>query len=457
VADPSPRTPAPKPARQSFWRQIFSRKMVVAFVMGFASGLPLLLTISVLQAWMKRQGVDLGVIGLFALVGLPYTLKFAWAPLLDRYTLPFLGRRRGWLLVIQILLMAAIACLGLSDPGKSPWMVALAAFFVTFFSASQDIVIDAYRREDLTDEELGLGSSLYVNGYRVGMLLAASGGLALADIVPFSLVYLIMAACLLPTLAATVLTPEPKVLSTPRSIREAVVGPFLEYFRRRGAWIMLAFVFFYKIGDQMASAMTTPFYLEIGYSLTDIAAVVKLFGFWATITGGLLGGVVILRLGIGRSLWVFGVLQGVSTAGFAVLANVCVGASQLFPNLPFHAFGQFNQQLYTAGIGGPISALAAVIAFENLSSGMGTTAFVAFMAALTNKKFTATQYALLSSFIGVPRVLASAPTGFMVEAMGWTSFFVFCAVIAVPGLLLLLRFAPWRKKELDVAVDYRPA
>jgi PAT family beta-lactamase induction signal transducer AmpG len=438
---------------KNIFLQIFSRKMLVAFVMGFAAGLPLLLTISVLQAWMKRSGVDLRVIGLFALVGLPYTLKFVWAPLLDRYTLPFLGRRRGWLLVIQVLLMAAIAGLGLSDPGQSPWLVALAAFFVTFFSASQDIVIDAYRREDLTDEELGLGSSLYVNGYRVGMLLAASGGLALADVIPFSMVYLIMAACLLPTVVVTVLTPEPKVLSKPRNMGEAIVGPFLEYFRRRGAWIMLAFVFFYKIGDQMASTMTTPFYLEIGYSLTDIAAVVKLFGFWATITGGLLGGVLILRLGIGRSLWIFGILQGLSTAGFAVLANVCVGASQLFPELPFGVFGKFNMQLYTGAVGGPISALAAVIAFENLSSGMGTTAFVAFMAALTNRKFTATQYALLSSFIGIPRVMASAPTGFMVVAMGWSWFFIFCALIALPGLLLLIKFAPWSKKELDVAAN----
>lgn len=435
-------------------RQIFNRKMLVCFTMGFACGLPLLLTISVLQAWMTRSGVDLRVIGLFALVGLPYTVKFLWAPILDRYTLPFLGRRRGWMLVTQILLIAAIVGLGLTSPGRSPWMVALVAFLVTFFSASQDIVVDAYRREDLRDEELGLGSSLYVNGYRVGMLLASGGGLVMADHMSFALVYLIMAGCMLVGVVTTLLTPEPQVaVKPPRSLKEAVIGPFLEFFRRHGAWVMLAFVFFYKVGDQMASTMTTPFYLEIGYSLTDIGTVVKLFGFWATIIGGLLGGVLIMRLGIGRSLWVFGILQGVSTAGFAVLAKVCVGASQLFPGLPFKVFGQFNLQLYTGAVGDPISALAAVIAFENLSSGMGTAAFVAFMAALTNKKFTATQYALLSSFIGVPRVLASAPTGFMAEAMGWSGFFVFCSLIALPGLLLLVKFAPWSKKELDVAAN----
>ncbi len=446
------------PLKPGLVRQIFNRKMLVCFTMGFACGLPLLLTISVLQAWMTRSGVDLRVIGLFALVGLPYTVKFLWAPILDRYTLPFLGRRRGWMLVVQILLIAAIAGLGLTSPGRSPWMVALVAFLVTFFSASQDIVVDAYRREDLRDEELGLGSSLYVNGYRVGMLLASGGGLILADNMSFALVYLIMAGCMLVGVVTTLLTPEPRVaVKPPRSLREAVIGPFLEYFRRHGAWVMLAFVFFYKVGDQMASTMTTPFYLDIGYSLTDIGTVVKLFGFWATIFGGLLGGILILRLGIGRSLWVFGILQGLSTAGFAVLANWCVGASQLFPELPFHVFGRFNLQLFLGPLGDPDSALAAVIAFENLSSGMGTAAFVAFMAALTNKKFTATQYALLSSFIGIPRVLAAAPTGFMAEAMGWSGFFIFCALIALPGLLLLVKFAPWSKKELDVAVDYQPS
>ena len=397
--------------------------MLVALLMGFACGLPLLLTISVLQAWMKEEGVDLTVIGMMALVGLPYTVKFLWAPFLDRFTLPFLGRRRGWLLVAQVALIFSISGLGFTNPRYNPWMVAFVAFLVTFFSASQDIVVDAYRREDLSDEELGLGSSLYVNGYRVGMLLASGGGLIMADHIPFSMVYLIMAACMLPGVLTTLIAPEPQItLGTPKTIKEAVVDPLAEYFNRQGALWILAFILLYKIGDTMASAMTTPFYLDIGFSKTEIGTIVKLFGFWATIAGTLIGGVLMLRLGINRSLWVFGFLQAISTACFAVLA----------------------------WIGHSVPALSGVIAFENLSSGMGTAAYMAFMASITNKRFTATQYALLTSLMGVPRVLASAPTGFLAKNLGWESFFIACTLIAAPGMLLLLKFSPgiqnrWQK------------
>ena len=394
--------------------------MLVAFVMGFACGLPLLLTITVLQAWMKEEGVDLTVIGMMALVGLPYTVKFLWAPFLDRFTLPFLGRRKGWLLVAQVALIFSISGLGFTDPRHNPWMVAFAAFLVTFFSASQDIVVDAYRREDLSDEELGLGSSLYVNGYRVGMLLASGGGLIMADRISFSMVYLIMAVCMFPGVFTTLLAPEPETtLGTPKTMKEAVVNPLAEYFARRGAVWMLAFILLYKIGDNMAGAMATPFYLDIGFSKTEIGTIVKLFGFWAIIAGTLTGGVLMVRLGINRSLWVFGFLQAISTACFALLAR----------------------------IGHSIPALSGVIAFENLSSGMGTAAYMAFMASITNKRFTATQYALLTSLMGVPRVLASAPTGFLAKNLGWASFFIACTLIAIPGMLLLLKFAPWNSKD----------
>jgi PAT family beta-lactamase induction signal transducer AmpG len=405
--------------RETILSLICSRRMLVALIMGFACGLPLLLTISVLQAWMKEEGVNLTVIGMMALVGLPYTVKFLWAPFLDRFIPPFLGRRRGWLLVAQLALICSIAGLGFTNPGNNPWMVAFVAFLVTFFSASQDIVVDAYRREDLSDEELGLGSSLYINGYRMGMLLASGGGLIMADYMPFSLVYMIMAACMLPGVFTTFLTPEPKMpAGTPRTIKEAVIDPLVEYFSRQSALWMLAFILLYKIGDTMASAMTIPFYLDIGFSKTEIGAVVKLFGFWATIAGSLIGGVIMLRLGISRSLWVFGFLQAISTACFAILAR----------------------------IGHSVPVLSAVIAFENLSSGMGTAAYAAFMASITNKKFTATQYALLTSLMGVPRVLASAPTGFLAKNIGWESFFIACTLIATPGILLLLKFAPWNSK-----------
>ena len=402
--------------KQSLIRIILSRRMIVAFIMGFACGLPLLLTITLLQAWMKEEGVDLTVIGLFSLVGLPYTLKFLWAPVVDRFTLPFLGRRRGWLLIAQLSLMASIVGLGMTDPSTQPWGVAIAAILVTFFSATQDIVVDAYRREDLPDNELGLGSSLYVNGYRLGMLLASGGGLILADHISFRMVYVIMALCMLPGVITTLFTPEPPTpLGKPRTLKEAVIEPLVEYFRRNGALLVLLFILLYKIGDTMASAMTTPFYLDIGFTKTEIGAVVKLFGFWATIIGGLIGGMLMVYLGIIRSLWIFGILQGVSTAGFALLAR----------------------------IGPSVPALAGVIAFENLSSGMGTSAYVAFMASITNTKFTATQYALHSSLMGIPRVVASAPTGFIAKHVGWDVFFILCALIAIPGLLLILKFSTW--------------
>jgi PAT family beta-lactamase induction signal transducer AmpG len=398
---------------------IFSRRMFVSFLMGFACGLPLLLTSTVLQAWMKKVGIDLTMIGLMALVGLPYTLKFIWAPFLDRFTLSFLGRRRGWLLIAQIALVISIAGLGFTNPAENPVIMVLAAVFVTFFSASQDIVVDAYRREDLADEELGLGSSFYINGYRVGMLLASGGGLILADHLSFTMVYLIMAACMLPAIITTLLTPEPVISAgTPKTLREAIVEPLIEYFSRENAVLILTFILLYKIGDSMASAITTPFYLDIGFSMTEIGTIVKIFGFWATIAGSLIGGLLMLRIGINRSLWVFGLLQAISTAGFAVLAR----------------------------LGHSLPALSGVIAFENLTGGMGTAAYAAFMGSITNKKFTATQYALLSSLMGVPRVLASAPTGFLAKHMGWENFFIFCVFIAIPGMLLLLKFAPWNPK-----------
>lgn len=411
-ANPMPKLPILK--------VFFSRRMAVALIMGYAAGLPLELTGFVLKTWMREEGVNLTVIGLFALVGLPYTLKFLQAPFLDRFSFNRFGRRRGWMLIFQIALIISIASLGQTHPIQTPWLVALAAFFVTFFSASQDIVIDAYRREDLADEELGLGSSLYVAGYRIGMLLAAGGGLIIADHIPFSLVYVLMALCLVPGLITTILTPEPPTpLGVPKTMKEAVVDPFVEYFSRPNAVWILAFILLYKIGDTMASSMTAPFYVDLQFTKTEVGTLVKLIGFWAIMAGSFIGGILMLKLGINKSLWIFGVLQAISTAGFAVLAQ----------------------------IGHNISMLAYVIGFENLSAGMGTAAYAAFMASITNKKFTATQYALLTSLMGIPRVVASSGTGFLAQAMGWTGFFIFCTLIAIPGMLILIKFAPWNTKQ----------
>ena len=421
---------APAADLRPSWREtlisIFSARMLVALLMGFASGLPLLLTGSILQAWLKRSGIDLASIGVFALVGLPYTLKFLWAPLFDRYAPPLLGRRRGWMLATQGALAASLFALSLSHPAPGDLLpVSIAALLVAFFSASQDIVVDAYRRESLADVELGLGSALYVNGYRVGLLLAGAGGLILAGSYSYETMYRLMAVVMAACSIVTLLAPEPaQPAGGPTSLAEAVFLPFRDYFTRDGAWLALAFILLYKLGDTMAASMTTPFYLERGYSEAEIGAVVKLFGFWATIAGGTLGGIWILRIGMRRALWLFGLGQMLSTLGFVALA--AVEPTRI--------------------------ALATVVAVENFTAGLGTAAFVGFMAALTDRRFTATQYALLSSLMGVPRVLISAPTGWLALTMGWPAFFALCTVLAVPGLLLLRQV----RRLAEPAADQAP-
>jgi MFS transporter, PAT family, beta-lactamase induction signal transducer AmpG len=395
----------------SSFNKIFNHRMLIMLLTGYSAGLPLLLIGSTLQAWMTNEGVDLTAIGAFSLVGLPYTIKFLWAPLLDRYQVPFLGRRRGWMVIFQILLVITIWGLSLANPRTDLLWVGVLAFMIALFSSSQDVVLDAYRREILSDEELGLGSSLYVNGYRLAMLVSGAFALYLADQFPWKDVYQWMALCMMPGILFTLIAPrEGQHIPIPASLRVAVVGPLMDFFNRKGAWIMLLFILLYKVGDSMASNMTTPFILDIGYSKTDIATVAKTFGMIATIIGGLIGGVMMLKYSIKWSLVFFGILQAVSTLGFSLL-----------PSLP-HGF----------------IALASVIAFENLASGMGTAAYAAYMASLTNRQFTATQYALLSALMGVPRVILASPTGWMSKVMGWEMFFVLCTLVAVPGLLLLI-------------------
>ena len=407
----------------SITKSLFNGRMLMLLGLGISSGLPLLLTGSTLKYWMKEAQVDLTVIGIFALVGLPYTLKFVWAPLMDRYTLPFLGRRRGWIALTQVGVALGLCGLAGSNPLAAPWATAAAAFVVAFLAASQDIAIDAYRREILTDEEQGLGASLGVNGYRIGMLIAGGGALALADQLSWQHVYFCMAGIMVIMVGITLLSPEPEASAkAPRTLTEAVVQPFVEYFRRPGAIEILIFILLYKIGDSMASDMFSPFYVDMGFEKLQIAAIAKGFGFAATILGGLLGGIVMLRLGVFRSLWIFGILQAVSTFGFSV------------------------QALY----GNSLALLTGVIAFENLSSGMGTAAYAGYMAALCDRRYTATQYALLSSLMGVPRVFLGSSSGYLAKHMGWSTYFLFCTVIAIPGLLFLFRVKRWEKAPANV-------
>ncbi len=385
--------------------------MLTMLMMGYCSGLPLLLTGGTLQAWMTDEKIDLTAIGMVSLIGMPYVLKFLWAPFLDRYQIPFLGRRKGWMIIFQVLILVSIFGLSLSNPTTNLMAVLGWAFCIALFSASQDVVVDAYRREIMPDEELGLGSSLYVNGYRLAMIVSGSLALNMADNMPFTNVYKIMALCMIPAIFFTLIAPkENHHIKIPSNMKEAVFGPLQEFFTRKGAFIVLLFILLYKVGDSMAANMTTPFILQLGYTKSDLGNVAKLFGLVSTIIGGLIGGVMMLRYNMKWSLIFFGILQAVSTIGFAIL-----------PSMPI-----------------TLSSLAIVVAFENLASGMGTAAYAAYMASLTNKQFTATQYALLTALMGVPRVILSSPTGKMAEVMGWEMFFVFCTVVAIPGLLLLI-------------------
>ena len=401
---------------------VVATKFVIAGLMGFAGGVPLLLTLTIFQAWLTAQGVDLATIGFLALVGLPYNLKFLWAPLMDRYVPPLLGRRRGWLVCLQAALAAGLVLMGSLQPPEQMWLLGSAAVLVAFFSASQDVVIDAYRREHLDDDEQGLGAACYTYGYRFGMLLAGGGGLIAADVIGFKGVYFVMAGIMLAMILVSVLVPEPPMeRGRPASLGSAFVGPFKEFFGRGGreATLVLVFIVLFKLGDNLASHMTIPFYLATGFTNTDIGAVVKLFGFWALVAGTFAGGALVLKLKLYKAMWVAGILQAVSTLGFVVLA-----------------------------FSGPDRwILAAVIAFENFSMGLGTTALLAFMAQLTDRRFTATQFALLSSLTALARTVLSAPTGIAAEQLGWVNFFTLCALIAIPGLLLLGYLSTWFGKQ----------
>jgi PAT family beta-lactamase induction signal transducer AmpG len=403
----------------SFLTLLFGPKMLVMLLTGFSSGLPLLLTGSTLKFWMREEGLELTTIGFFGLVGLPYTLKFLWAPLMDRIVPPFGGRRRGWMLITQVSLMITLAFMAFAQPSVHLPAIAGLCLLIAFASASQDIVLDAYRREYLKDEELGIGSSVFVNGYRIGLLASGALALVLAEYLSWPTAYFILGMFMLVGIVATVYAPEPIVeTAPPSSLREAFVGPFLEFCRRPGWLSILLFILLYKIGDSMASEMLSPFWVDLEVSKPQIAAIVKTFGFAALIAGGMLAGLVVYRWGIIPSLLIFGLLQMISTAGFAVLAIV----------------------------GNHLPTLTAVIAFENLTGGMGTTAFVAFMASLTDKRFTATQYALLSSFMGIPRVLAGSVTGVLATWLGWAGFFVLCTLLAIPGLLLITKLRRLARK-----------
>ena len=393
--------------------------MLVCVFLGFTSGMPLFVLFQLVPAWLRSAGVDLGTIGLFALVSLPYTWKFLWSPLMDRFRPPFLGRRRGWAIVTQAALLLCIGALGHVDPAASLQAVVLLVFLVSLFSASQDIVIDAYRRELLDDDELGAGTSIFINAYRLSSLVPGSLSLILSDHLPWSVVYWVTGAFMVVGMMTSLVIREVSDDAlAPRTMREAVVDPFREFFARGGVatgLAILAFMFLYKLGDNMATALATPFYLDMGFSRTEIGSIAKVAALWASITGSVIGGAVMLKLSINKALWIFGFVQLVTILGFAWLSVV--------GHDPFVLF--------------------VVVSAEYLGVGLGTVALTAYIARETSRAFTATQFALFTSLIAVPRTFANASTGFLIEWLGYTGFFLLCTALAVPGMLMLLKAAPW--------------
>lgn len=392
--------------------------MVICILTGFTSGLPLFVLLNMVPIWMREGGVDLKKIGLFSLLSLPYSWKFAWAPLMDRYVPPMLGRRRGWTIVTQVILFFAMASWALFEPAQDITAIAVVYAVVCFAGASQDIVLDAYRRELLPDVELGIGNSMFVNAYRISQLVPGSLALILADQMPWSSVHLIVACFMFIGIGTTLWMPEPETEMPPRSWKEAIIDPFVEFFSRRGikgGVAILMFMLLYKLGDSMATAMISVFYLDVGFTKTEIGTIAKAAALWSSIAGATIGGVVMIKLGINKSLWCFGVVQLITILGFAGLSVV----------------------------GADPTALFVVVSGEYLGVGLGTAAFVAFIARTTDKRFTATQYALLTSFAALPRSVANSGTGYFVSSLGWTTFFLVCTVLAIPGMLMLKWVAPW--------------
>ena len=404
--------------------KIFNRRIVVILLLGFSSGLPLALSGGTLQAWLTVEGVDIKTIGLFSLVGLPYTLKFLWSPILDRFSVPLFGRRRGWVFIFQSILLILIFSMSLVSPTKSTLIFAFLAFALAFASSSQDIVVDAYRAEVLREEERGLGAAVSVTGYRIAMLVSGALALILSEVLGWRSTYMLLAGLMLVGIMAVSLGPEPEILGTqPTTMNEAVRGPLAEFFTRDGAWMMLALIILYKLGDAFAGSLTTSFLIRgVGFSVGEVGAINKGMGLAATIVGALFGGALMTRMGLYQSLLFFGVLQAVSNLSFMVLS--IVGKS--YPMLVF------------------------AIAFENLAGGMGTAAFVAFLMALCNHNYTATQFALLSALASLGRVFVGPASGFLVDEYGWLLFFLVTFLVAIPGLILL-----WKMRDKVESLESR--
>lgn len=405
-------------------------KMFALLLLGFSSGLPLFLTSKTLQAWMTVEKVDLTTIGMMSLVALPYSLKFLWAPLLDRYIPPIFGRRRGWIFLAQIALLIAIVVMSLHDPRRGLQMIALNAVIIAFLSATQDVAIDAYRTDVLDDKEMGAGAAIWVLGYRIALLITGGLAFVLADRMSWPTVYILMGLLMLPAMITTWRAPEPVLHDKPpKSLGEAVRLPFQEFFQRAGTFkaiVVLVFIVLYKLPEYLAQNMATPFLLQIGFSQAEIGATQGVIGMIATIVGTLAGGAAVAKIGINKSLWVFAILGAAANILFYALAIV----------------GKNHGLLVTA------------VVVENFCLGLVNGVFVAFLMSMCNMRFSATQFALLSSLMSASRDILVAPAGGVAEAVGWPTFFLIALATVVPSLFLLPIFAPWSKDVPTIAAEH---
>ncbi len=419
---------------------IVNKRMLNCIFNGFAAGMPIYFLVNLIPAWLRSEGVDLKTIGFFGFVLLPYSFKFLWAPLVDRYTPPFLGRRRGWMLITQVIIMLSMIAYAFIDAQSQIDYVLYAGLAIGAFSATQDIVLDAYRRELLPDNELGLGNAYYANAYRLSAFIPGSLGLILSDVMAWKYVFLIIGLFMFMGVIYSFVISEIKdEVVAPKTLTEAVIEPFREFFNRDGfgtGFYILLFILFYKFGDTVATSLITPFYIDVGFSMSVIGGVTKTVAIWSMVVGGFMGGALMFKIGINKSLWIFGFVQMASILGFAALNE----------------------------IGPDVFALGVVVAFEYLGVGLGSAALMAYIAKNTNKNFTGTQLALLTSLFAIPKSFSGVISGLMIEGVkvtdglfyeifgtlngiGYTSYFYVCTLFAIPGMLLLFKVAPWKKAD----------
>jgi PAT family beta-lactamase induction signal transducer AmpG len=405
-----------------YLKVLLNKKMGICCLTGFSSGLPLFILISLIPAWLRIENIDLKIIGLFSLIQLPFTWKFLWAPIFDRYKI-LMGRRRGWLIIFQILLLFSIALLGFFNAVIDLKTIALISFLIAIFSASHDVVIDAYRREILDDAELGIGNAIHVNAYKISSLIPGSLSLILADMMSWQNVFIITSLFMLIGIGMTLSVKEPHIKHIqPQNFKDSAIQPFISFFKKNGrenALYILLFIFLYKLGDSMATALVTPFYIDLNFSMTEIGIIAKNAGLWASVIGGLLGGIWMIKIGINKALWIFGFLQLITIIPFIILSVV----------------------------GHNLILLGVTVGLESFAMGLGTTALIAFISKQTDPRYTATQFALFTSLASIPRSITNASTGFIVESLGWTNFFYLCLMLALPGMLLLLKVAPYKSKS----------